>query len=157
MPTIDSGETPVRDAAHTRWDAPRAEAALVPPTAAATPLPPREREARRWAVRVWITVAVFVFLYSVTGHTEQAPSYALVVRDNTAKVYLSPSCALGRGELPISSLGVAKQDGLSPDPTCEKSGGFLGATQTVMQEMLARMHLYPTRGTRWRADGSWKW
>jgi hypothetical protein len=128
----------------------------VPPERS-SPLLPHERKGRRQLVNFVIVVVLFVFLYSVTGHTEQAPTFALVVRDNTAKVYLSPSCALGRGELPISTLGAAKQDGLVPDPSCEKSGGFLGSTQTVMQEELSRIHLYPKRGTRWRPDGTWKW
>ena len=88
---------------------------------------------------------------------EQAPQHALVVRDDAAKVYLSPSCALGRGALPISSIAVARQAGLTPHSGCEQSGGFLGASQTVLQETLAHVYLHPKRGSRWRADGTWQW
>ena len=153
---MDSGEIPFREPAQTAWNSARVEAGLVVP-AATPPLTYKHRAARRWAVGWGVAVLLTVFAYSVTWHTEQAPAYALVARDNAAKVYLSPSCAFGRDNLPISTLGAAKQAGLRPDPFCEKIGGFLGSSQTVMQEELSRMYLYPKRGTRWRPDGTWKW
>ena len=113
------------------------------------------RAARRWAVRRVVFGSITVLLYSVIGGTESAPDYALVARDERAKVDLSPSCAFGNGTLPISSISAAKRDGFRADSACAKNGGFLGSSQTRMEEVLAWVHLYPKRGTR--ADGSWKW
>ena len=121
------------------------------------PIPPKIRAARRRLVRVGVVVACWVITALAIRHTEQAPSYALVARDAATKTYLSPVCAFGRGQLPITTIETAKQAGFKPDPACEKSGGFLGASQSVMEEELAFVHLYPKRGTRWRPDGSWKW
>jgi hypothetical protein len=153
---MHSGETPLNESARTVRDSLREEAGL-PVAAPVPPLPREQLAARRWAVSLGVAAVFFVFAYSVTWHTAQAPVYALVARDDAARVYLSPSCAIGRGNLPVSSLGAARQAGLAPDPACEKSGGFLGSSQTVMQELLSRMYLYPKRGTRWRPDGTWKW
>lgn len=153
---MDSGETPLREPVGTPRESPALEAGLVV-SAGAAPLTERELAARRWAIRIAISAVIWVYLASVVWHTEQAPAYALVARDPSAKVYLSPKCALGRSELPISTVEAAKKDAFRPDSACNKNGGFLGASQTVMQEVLSYVYLHPKRGTRWRPDGSWKW
>jgi len=132
------------------------EAALPARMPAASPVP-EPQTPRRWVLRVGVIAVCIVFAFSVIGHTEQAPQHALVVRDDATRVYLSPSCALGRGALPISRIAEAKRAGFTPDLGCEKSGGFLGASQTVLQETLAHIYLHPKRGSRWRPDGTWKW
>jgi len=154
--TMDSDETPLLDAARTSRDSPPVEAGLAA-SAAATPLTERERVARRWAVRWGVFGVIMVVLYTVIGHTERAPDYALIARDEQAKVYLSPTCAFGRANLPISTISAAKHDGFRPDSACAKNGGFLGNSQSAMEEVLSKVSLYPKRGTRWRPDGSWKW
>ncbi len=121
------------------------------------PIPPKVRAARRWLVGVGVIVVCWALTALAISHTEQAPSYALVAQDNATKTYLSPACAFGRGPSPITTLEMARDAGFKPDPVCEMSGGFLGASQSVMEEELAFVHLYPKRGTRWRPDGSWKW
>ena len=131
--------------------------AAIEPAAAESPLSPREQRGRRWLLLTGAGFALYLFLASVSGGTEWAPKHALVLRDESARTYLSPSCALGRGNLPISSIADAERAGLHADAACASSGGFLGAGQTVLQRNLSFWHLYPKRGSRWRADGSWKW
>jgi hypothetical protein len=104
-----------------------------------------------------VMLAVFVYVGSVMAHTEQAPPIALVMRDEATKAYLAPRCAGDQSTLPVSTIAAAKKDGFHVDSACSKNGGFLGESQTVMQEQLAHLHLYPKRGTRWRPDGTWKW
>jgi len=133
-------ESPTRERKRTWRDVPLEAGLSVPP--AETPEARESHALRRSVFRTGLVVVCTVFAFSVSWHTESAPQHALVLRDGAAKVYLSPSCALGRGTLPISSIAEARKAGLSPDPACEKSGGFLGANQTVLQETLARIYLY---------------
>lgn len=154
---MNSGETPLKESARTSRDAPPVEAGIVAFAAAAPPLTEQQQKARRWAVRWGVVAVIMVVLYTAIGGTEWAPDYALVARDEQAKVYFSPSCAFGHGNLPISSISAARHDGFRADSACAKNGGFLGDSQTRMEEVLSWVHLYPKRGTRWRADGSWKW
>jgi hypothetical protein len=121
------------------------------------PLPAERLRERRFIVTAAVMLAVFVFVASVMGGAEWAPPRALVMRDGATKAYFAPACAVGHGNLPISSIAQAKKDGFHEDSACAKNGGFLGASQTVMQRELSRLHLYPKRGTRWREDGTWKW
>lgn len=150
-----SDEAPIRERAQSWYDAP--EEAALPARMPGTPLKHEPQTPRRWVLRVGLTAVCIVFAFSVIVHTEQEPPHALVMRDEATRVYLSPSCALGRGALPISSIALARRAGMTPDPSCEKSGGFLGASQTVLQETFAYLYLHPKRGSRWRPDGTWKW
>ena len=150
-----SDEAPIRERAQSWHDVAREPE--LPARMPEMPLVSEPQTPRRWVLRVGLSAVCIVFAFSVIVNTEQAPQHALVVRDDAARVYLSPSCALGRGALPIASIAVARRAGLTPDPSCEKSGGFLGASQTVLQETLAHIYLHPKRGSRWRPDGTWKW
>jgi hypothetical protein len=147
-----SGERQVREGERQQPGYVTPGGSIVPP-----PLPPERLRERRFIVTAAALIIVFVYVGSVMVHTEQAPPNALVMRDEAAKAYLAPHCAVGRNNLPVSTIAAAKTDGFHADPTCEKNGEFLGASQTVMQRELARIHLYPKRGTRWRPDGTWKW
>lgn len=148
-------ESPLRDRARSP-EIPSASAGLAesPP---GFPISPQARAGRHWLVRTGVGILVWLLTSSVIVHTEQAPSFALVLEDNAHGVYLSPSCALGRGPFPIETLQAAKGRGVRPDLACQTNGGFLGSSQSVLAQEFAFVHLYPKRGTRWRPDGTWKW
>jgi hypothetical protein len=127
------------------------------PVESALPISPKEHRARKRMVLVGAGILLWLFAAASISGTEQAPGRALVARDPSAKVYLSPVCAFGRGDLPITSIDAARADGYKADPECYKNGGFFGASQTVLERDLASIHLYHKRVSRWRADGTWKW
>lgn len=153
--SMTPGETPVRERVKPWAELPAVKG--LESTATSNAVVGESQTHRRLVFRVGMIAAGLVFVFSVISHTEQAPELALVLRDEVTKQYLSPSCGLLRRELRVTTLGDARRAGLRPEPACERSGGFLGASQTVLQETLALVHLYPVRGSRWRPDGTWKW
>jgi hypothetical protein len=105
-----------------------------------------------------VVLLVSLYLFTVVHGTERAPDYALVYAQVESKSFTTPSCAAGvKAPLELTTIREATARGFHMDQACWIGGGFFGTSSSRWEGVLRFIHLYPQKGTRWRADGTWKW
>jgi hypothetical protein len=137
-----------------------ADAAGVP--AAGVPAAGEPMVSRRAVVRGGALVALFVYLFAMVGTAEMAPPHALVLDDPATRTFTTPACASARPAdappLRRTTRQAAEAQGHRPESRCWRDGGFLGRGSSRLEQLLARVGLNRgSGGSRWRADGSWRW
>jgi len=91
------------------------------------------------------------------GISIDAPPEAVMLVDGNSKTYFAPPCLANPAGEGVTTLENARKLGLTPDPKCRESGGFVQTGRSPIGALLERSGLLPQLPSRWNSNGSWNW